>query len=113
MRKLVLSQPMFLPWRGMFEQIKLCDVFVFYDNVQLPMGGGKGRGFTTRVQLKTQSGVHWLSVPIRRTKQREQLIQDSFFVDLRWRRKHVASIRQAYSRTPFFEEVFEAVVKSL
>ena len=52
-RTLVVSQPMFLPWVGLFEQVRLADVFIHYDDVQLPQGGN----FMSRVQLKTASGV--------------------------------------------------------
>ena len=30
----VISQSMYFPWVGMLEQIRLADVFVFYDDVQ-------------------------------------------------------------------------------
>ena len=52
---------MFFPWVGLFEQIRLANVFVHYDDVQLP----QGRSFTTRVQLKAPTGVHWLTMPVK------------------------------------------------
>ena len=48
MTTVVISQPMFFPWVGMFEQIALADVYVHYDDVQFSKGS-----FTNRVQLKT------------------------------------------------------------
>ena len=57
---IVGSQPMFLPWIGFFEQIKLADVFVHDDEVELSRPS-----FTTRVQVKTDRGSAWLSEPIR------------------------------------------------
>ena len=59
--------------------MKLADLFVFYDDVQLPKGGGKGRGFITRVQIKSAKGWEWLSVPIQRTHGGVQLICDALF----------------------------------
>ena len=113
MKTLVLSQPNYLPWRGMFEQINLSDVLVFYDDVQLPSGGGKGRGFATRVQIKTQNGQQWLSIPIARAKHGKQFIRDVRLADPNWRRKHVTAIRNAYARAPHFEQVFERIVEPL
>lgn len=113
MTSLVLSQPMFLPWRGMFEQIKLCDTFVFYDTVQLPLGGGKGRGFITRVQIKTPRGQEWLSLPIARGGHGAQLICEAKLDGGDWRARHLNAIRRAYEVAPFFSEVFESVVQPL
>ena len=107
---LVLSQPMLLPWLGMFEQVRLCKHFVFYDDVQLPLGGGKGRGFLTRVQIKTARGIDWLSLPVARAGKGIQLISDSLFPHMGWKREHLGKIAQAYRGTPFFREIFERVV---
>lgn len=109
--KLVLTQPNFIPWRGMFEQIKACDHFVIYDTVQLPKGGGKGRGFSTRVQIKTAQGQKWLSVPVSRPSNGQTLlIKDARFPDNRWRKSHLGSIDQAYRQAPFFKNIWEQVV---
>lgn len=110
MKKIVISQPMFMPWRGMFEQIKLSDIFVFYDDVQLPRGGGKGRGFITRVQIKSVDGIKWLSLPISRANQGKQLIQDAMFAHGNWRLQHLEHIRQCYRSSPYFEQIFESVI---
>ena len=37
-RTVVISQPMFLPWVGLFEQARHADVWFHYDDVQLPQG---------------------------------------------------------------------------
>lgn len=108
---LVLSQPMFLPWLGMFEQVRLCKHFIFYDDVQLPFGGGKGRGFLTRVQIKTARGIDWLTLPVARAGKGEQLISDSLFPHMDWKQEHLGKIAQAYRGAPFFREIFERVVE--
>lgn len=113
MVRLVISQPMLLPWLGMFEQIKLCSDFVFYDDVQLPLGGGRGRGFTTRVQIKTIKGISWLSLPVQRSGQGKQLICEAQFSHGDWQREHLAKIEQAYKTAPHFKSVFESLVKPL
>jgi hypothetical protein len=112
-KTIVISQPMLMPWRGMFEQIKLSDIFVFYDDVQLPMGGGKGRGFITRIQIKAADGFRWLSLPVRRSHQGKQLIADAVFAHHDWRQQHLESIRQCYRQAPFFERTYESVVRPI
>lgn len=104
---LVLSQPMLLPWLGMFEQVRLCEHFVFYDDVQLPLG----RSFLTRVQIKTERGTDWLSLPVARAGQGRQLICEAMFYHMDWRREHLGKIVQAYRNAPFFREIFEQVVE--
>jgi len=37
-KTVVISQPMLFPWVGMFEQIRLADMFVYYDDVQFSKG---------------------------------------------------------------------------
>lgn len=100
--KVVISQPMFMPWRGMFEQMRIADRFVFYDDVQLPLGGGKGRGFITRVQIKTSSGAAWLSLPVARSERGPQLICEARLAHQDWRSEHMARIAQAYRSAPHF-----------
>ena len=62
-KTVVISQPMFFPWVGIFEQIRLADIFVHFDDVQLPWGSS----FINRVQIKTKDGIKWLTIPIRKT----------------------------------------------
>jgi len=90
--KLVVSQPMFLPWAGLFEQIKLADVYVHYDDVQMPVG----RSFMSRVQIKTPKGAQWLSARIDRRRSRP-LISETFLLhDSDWREKHLNLLSQNY-----------------
>ena len=57
MTRVVVSQTMFFPWIGLFEQVRLADVFVHYDDVQF------ARGFMNRVQVKVADGWRWLTAP--------------------------------------------------
>ena len=100
---LVVSQPMFLPWIGLFEQVRLADVFIHYDDVQLP----QGRSFMSRVQLKSANGISWLTVPIDHTKSGKLLNETVIFESEDWRSKHLLTIRHAYARRPYFNVMFE------
>jgi WbqC-like protein family len=111
--RLVISQPMLMPWAGLFEQLRLCDKFIFFDDVQLPLGGGRGRGFITRVQIKTARGVEWLSLPMARAEQGKQLIMHARFAHQRWRQEHIEKITQAYKSARYFAEVLESVVQPI
>ena len=59
MTTVVVSQPMLFPWVGLFEQIRLADVFVHYDDVAFSKGS-----FFNRVQIKTlEVGSKWFNGP--------------------------------------------------
>jgi hypothetical protein len=97
---------MYFPWVGLLEQVRLADVFVHYDDVQF------ARGFYNRVQVKTEQGTPWITVPLR-DHHRSQKI-DEILVDDRidWRRQHRDVLRQAYLRAPFRQEML-AIVDSV
>lgn len=99
----VISQSMYFPWVGLLEQVRLADVFAHYDDVQFT------RGFYNRVQVKTQHGVQWITVPLR-DQHRGQLIDEVMIDDrLDWRTQHVGVLKQAYAKTPFCKEMLEVV----
>ncbi len=102
--KIVISQPMFFPWIGLFEQIILADTYVHYDTVQFPIG----RSFMNRVQIKTSNGSQWLTMPVKR-----QGIQsiDQVEIDYNqpWQDKHIKTLHQNYSKSKFFAEMLDLV----
>jgi len=100
MKSIVISQPMFFPWVGMFEQMRLADVYVHYDDVQFSKGS-----FTNRVQIKTAQGIRWLSMPLRDLHLGQE-IRDVLVDDRQdWRRKHLQTLEQAYAGALFRDEM--------
>ncbi len=103
-KKIVISQPMFFPWRGLFEQIALADIYVHYDDVQYPLG----RSFMSRVQVKTPDGIQWLSVPIK--NQGIQLIKDVTVDESQdWRSHHKKVLKHMYGKAPYYKEMISLV----
>jgi len=100
--KLVISQPMYFPWAGIFEQMRLADCFVHYDDVQLP----QGRSFSTRVQVKSSQGPMWLSVPVVR-RVGQNIIEARVDDGQKWRQRHLATLSQLYSKAPFKQDMLE------
>jgi len=101
--KLVILQPGYLPWLGFFDQLAQSDIFVFYDDVQYDKHGWRNRN-----RIKTSRGVQWLTVPVLTKNKKLQLIKDVKIDNSTtyWRYNHLQSIRQNYSRTPYFELLF-------
>lgn len=96
--RLVVSQPMFIPWPGLFEQIKLADIYVHYDDVQLPLG----RSFMSRVQIKTPKGTQWLSASIDRGRSKSLISETVLSSKSDWRQKHLNLLRQNYHAADHF-----------
>lgn len=102
--KVVISQPMFFPWVGMFEQIRLADVYVYYGDVQFSKGS-----FTNRVQIKTAKGVKWLTVPLENVSLGQAIGDVRVNGSTNWRRQHLDSLKQAYAGAPFRKQMLELV----
>lgn len=106
MKKVVISQPMFFPWIGMFEQIRLADVYIHYDDAQFPHG--YGNTFINRVQIKTADGIQWLTVPVVRKgihSIKDTLINESSD----WRKKHLKTLYHAYGKCSYYTDLRDIV----
>lgn len=95
---------MFFPWVGMFEQIRLADVYVHYGDVQFSKGG-----FSNRVQVKTPQGIKWLSVPLEGRTLGQSIEEVRINSRIDWRAQHLGMLRGAYARAPHFGEMMELV----
>lgn len=104
---LVVSQPMYFPWVGMLEQIRRSDIFVHYDDVQFSRGG-----FCNRVQIKTQQGIRWLTVPLPGQKHGQNINEILLGKDAKWQSSHIDQLKQAYVAAPFKKDML-AVVDSV
>ncbi|MBI4333116.1 MAG: WbqC family protein [Chloroflexi bacterium] len=94
-----IHQPNYLPWLGFFNKMARSDIFVIFDDVQLP----RGKSFETRNRVKTPNGVQWLTVPIAE-KGELNLIKDAMIVqDGKWQIKHWKTIQLSYKRAPYFD----------
>lgn len=101
-----IMQPTYIPWVGYFDLIDQVDKFVFLDNVQLVK-----RSWEVRNKIKTAQGVLYLTIPIRKTKSRDETILCEARIDYEhpWKKKHLSSIRLAYRKAPYFSEVYSFI----
>jgi hypothetical protein len=96
-KRVAISQPNYIPWKGYFDIIQAVDVFVVLDDVQYTQ-----RDWRNRNRIKLASGASsWLTVPT--LGGRNQAIHE-VLVDRGqdWARKHGEALRHSYARTPFF-----------
>lgn len=101
---IVISQPMFFPWVGMFEQMRLADIYVNYDDVQFSKGS-----FTNRVQIKTAYGSKWLTVPLKEHRLGQCINEVKVDMSKNWQSKHFDQLAQAYQAAPFCEDMLALV----
>ncbi len=104
MTRVVVSQPMLFPWVGLFEQIRLADAYVHYDDVQFSKGS-----FTNRVKIKTAGGRKWLTLPLAGLRLGERIMDVALADDRDWRGSHHALLRQAYQNAPHRDEMLHLV----
>lgn len=100
---IVISQPMFFPWAGMFEQIRLSDVYVYYSDVAFT------KGFFNRVQVKTKSGMVWMTVPLSKQTRGQAICETRIDDNQDWRYKHRELLRHAYARAPYRDDMLQIV----
>ncbi len=103
-KTIVISQPFFFPWVGLFEQIRLADVFVHYDDVQFIK-----RNFHDRVQLKTQEGSQWMTVPKVGGSQERLINEVQIDNSQNWKRSHIDLLKHMYKKAPFLNDMLNIV----
>jgi len=94
------NQPYFFPFPGFFYKAYLSDIFVILDNVQFP----RGTTWITRNRFKNDQGSLWMTVPVKKKGLGLQKI-DAVRIchNGRWPKKHLESLKNAYSRAPYFK----------
>jgi len=97
-----ILQPGYLPWLGFFEQMYRSDIFVIYDDVQYDKEGWRNRN-----RIKTANGMQWLTIPVNVKFEQHPLIYEVKIDNTtNWRKKHLYTISQNYSKARFFREYF-------
>jgi WbqC-like protein family len=95
-KRIAIIQSCYIPWRGFFDLISRCDEYVLFDSVQY-----RKRHWHNRNQIKTPSGLNWLTIPVQ-TKSRFLQPIDEVEVEKGWAATHWASFKSAYTRAPHF-----------
>lgn len=99
MKKVVITQSNYIPWKGFFDSVNLADEFVFYDDMQFTK-----RDWRNRNQIKTKDGLKWLTVPVDVKGKYFQKIKDTKISDPGWAKNHWDTIVHNYSKAEYFKE---------
>jgi hypothetical protein len=97
--KVVILQPSYIPWRGVFDQIHRADLFIFYDDVQYDKHGWRNRN-----QIKTAQGKRWLTIPVHTKGVTSGIPIKDVRIDWSkpWAKDHLKALTFAYSKAPHF-----------
>jgi len=93
-------QPFFAPFPAFFAKALLSDVFVLFDSVQFPNSGT----WLNRNRFKCGQGELRITIPVVHAGGPHRIDEVRICRGGSWARKHLASLRSAYARAPFFEE---------
>ncbi len=106
--KIAVMQPYIFPYLGYFKLIDSVEIFVFLDDVSYI-----NKGWVNRNRLIFSGGVNYFTLPLEGASQNNRICDLSVVSDHAWRRKLETSLRQSYSKAPFFHEVFDLVAPVL
>lgn len=80
----------------MLEQIRLADVYVFYDDVQFSKGA-----FTNRVQVKVPNGMQWMTIPLNGSHLGQKIDGTRFAPVESWRHQHMQLLQASFESSPY------------
>jgi len=105
--RIAILQPGYLPWLGFFDQMRRCDRFVIYDDVQYTR-----RDWRSRNRIKTRDGAQWLTVPVVSRGRYHQLINETEIdYSQNWVRKHLGAIQASYAQATFFDKYYPGLAE--
>lgn len=97
--KAVVLQSNYIPWKGYFDLIQTADVFCFYDEVQYTKNDWRNRN-----KIIGPNGPFWLTIPVNKDAVKGT-ISEVTFRNTDWVSKHLISIKQSYSKSPYKNDV--------
>lgn len=100
--KIAVMQPYLFPYLGYFQLIHAVDAFVFYDDVNFIKGGWINRNY-----ILGGNGKQLMTLPLKGASP-NKLINEIVIDE---RHKITKTLRQNYSKAPYFDEVFPMIEK--
>jgi hypothetical protein len=101
--RVAIHQPNFMPWCGYFAKMGACDVFVFLDDAQMSKGS-----YVNRSRMRDGDSSRWLTIPVH--FRFGDTIANTVIADTPWQDAHLRRLREVYSTSSHFEEVYEQLV---
>lgn len=105
-KKVAIMQPYIFPYLSYFQLVSIVDVFIFYDDVSFIKGG-----WINRNNILLNNSQHLLSFPCDGISSNKKINQIGVNTKTLAFKKILKTIKNAYSKAPFFHDVFPLVEK--
>ena len=103
MKKIIITQSNYIPWKGYFDSINIADEFIIYDDMQYTR-----RDWRNRNQIKTYDGLKWLTIPVEVKGKYFQKINETKISEPDWAKNHWNVITHNYKKAEYFSEYKDA-----
>lgn len=97
-----IIQSNYIPWRGYFDFIDDCDLFIYHDDLQYTKGDWRNRNL-----IKTPQGLVYLTVPVRYHDVEQRICDTEIDYSQKWIDKHRNLIRTHYAKATHFQRCSE------
>lgn len=111
MKKGIITQSNYIPWKGFFYSLANVDVFVIYDDMQYTR-----RDWRNRNKLIGGNGPKWQSVPVDVKGNFHVKIKDVVVSSNNWKKDHINFLLNNYRKAknfkllmPWLEEIYDKV----
>lgn len=101
-------QPAYNPWLGYFHKLLLSDIFVIMDDVQF-----EKNSFINRNKIFQKPEGLMLTIPCNMKNYTDKSIKEIEISNDIWKKKHLSSLSQTYSKSSYFDKVFPIIEKAL
>lgn len=99
--KLAVMQPYLFPYIGYYQLAYCSDMFIFYDDVTYIKNG-----YINRNSILTRNGRQLFTLPVNNASSFKLINELEFSSNVK---KILASIQQAYSKSPYFTQVYPII----
>lgn len=106
--RVAIMQPYFMPYIGYWQMIGAVDQYVIYDDVNFIKGG-----WINRNRILVGGDVKYFNISLKEASQNKLINQVEILNDPKIIGKKLRTIKAAYSKAPFFKDVYELLEKIL
>jgi len=103
LKKIIITQSNYIPWKGYFDSINTVDEFIIYDDMQYTR-----RDWRNRNKIKTKDGVHWLTIPLDVKGKYLQKINETKISEPDWGKNHWNTITHNYKKAQYYSDYKDA-----
>ena len=105
-KKIIITQPTFLPYSGYFAALSICDEVIFLDDIQFSK-----RGWQQRNVIKTKNNKKFITVPVKSKNLFNQKISEVQIdkSDAKWKKKILGLIQENYKNSKYFSNYYSKI----